>query len=169
MKRVLSLDTLLDYTDWERQKWFSVLRQRGDSVLEISAGPHGDGRFTSIGEIIRHIVSAETRYMQRLLNRPLTDTASLPASNANDLARQGEESRRELRALLETFPTDQWDISREFVLMDITLRATPRKIITHILLHEIRHWAQIATLLRLQGIRDDFHDFLFGPDRSVRT
>lgn len=164
MKLILSLDTLLDYTDWERQKWFSVLRQRSDSVLEISAGPHGDGRFTSIGEIIRHIFSAETRYVQRLLNPPLTDTAILPASNADGLARQGEASRCGLRALIETFPADQWDISRKFVLMDIPISATPRKIVTHVLLHEIRHWAQIATLLRLQGIRDDFHDFLFSPD-----
>jgi len=30
-------------------------------------------------------------------------------------------------------------------------------------MHEIRHWAQIATLLRLQGLTDEFHDFLFSP------
>jgi len=28
-----------------------------------------------------------------------------------------------------------------------------------VLMHEIRHWAQIATLLRT----DEFHDFLFSP------
>ena len=33
----------------------------------------------------------------------------------------------------------------------------------HILLHEIRHWAQIATLLRVSGLTGEFHDFLFSP------
>jgi hypothetical protein len=32
-----------------------------------------------------------------------------------------------------------------------------------VLLHEIRHWAQIATLLRHNGIKGDLHDFLFSP------
>ncbi|PYV21615.1 MAG: hypothetical protein DMG27_20285 [Acidobacteria bacterium] len=41
--------------------------------------------------------------------------------------------------------------------------ATPRKIVIHILLHEIRHWAQIATLLRVSGLTGEFHDFLFSP------
>jgi uncharacterized damage-inducible protein DinB len=47
--------------------------------------------------------------------------------------------------------------------MNSILKATPKKIVTHVLLHEIRHWAQIATLLRLTGVTDDFHDFLFSP------
>jgi uncharacterized damage-inducible protein DinB len=34
-------------------------------------------------------------------------------------------------------------------------------IIVHVLVHEIRHWAQIATLLRLNGVTGEFHDFLF--------
>ncbi|HEV2422267.1 MAG TPA: DinB family protein [Candidatus Acidoferrales bacterium] len=43
-------------------------------------------------------------------------------------------------------------------------RPTPSgKIVTHVLLHEIRHWAQIATLLRLHGLKDELHDFIFTP------
>jgi len=30
-------------------------------------------------------------------------------------------------------------------------------------LHEIRHWAQIGTLFRLNGLTIEFHDFLFSP------
>ena len=41
--------------------------------------------------------------------------------------------------------------------------ASPRKIVTHVLLHEVRHWAQIATLFRLNGLKVDFHDSLFSP------
>jgi hypothetical protein len=30
-------------------------------------------------------------------------------------------------------------------------------------MHEIRHWAQFGTLLRLNGLKGEFHDFLFSP------
>jgi hypothetical protein len=32
------------------------------------------------------------------------------------------------------------------------LTVTPRKIVVNVLLHETRHWAQIATLLRFNGL-----------------
>ena len=69
----LSLSDLLDYTDWERQKWHAWFLQHGADVLKISAGPHGDGRFGAVGELVRHIFSAEKRYVERLSDRSLTD------------------------------------------------------------------------------------------------
>jgi hypothetical protein len=68
----LSVSDLIEYTDWERQQWYDWLRQHGDGVLEIGAGPHGDGRFGTVGELVRHISSAEKRYVDRLSGRPLT-------------------------------------------------------------------------------------------------
>jgi uncharacterized damage-inducible protein DinB len=47
--------------------------------------------------------------------------------------------------------------------MDNVFTITPRKIVVHILLHEMRHWAQIATLLRMNGFAGEMHDFLFSP------
>jgi uncharacterized damage-inducible protein DinB len=41
--------------------------------------------------------------------------------------------------------------------------ATPKKIVMHVLLNEIRHWAQIATLCRVNGLVVGFHDFLGSP------
>lgn len=37
------------------------------------------------------------------------------------------------------------------------------KIVIHVLIHEIRHWPQIATLLRVNGIVADVRDFIFSP------
>jgi uncharacterized damage-inducible protein DinB len=159
----LSLNELIEYTDWERSKWYKRLRSSGDSVLATSAGPHGDGRFQSIGDVIKHIFSAETRYVDRLSNRPLTDPASIPNDDLEGLFQFGGSSRTELRKFVEGFPAGDWDVPQEFTLMGNSLKATPRKIIVHVLIHEIRHWAQIATLLRLNGVAADFHDFLFSP------
>jgi uncharacterized damage-inducible protein DinB len=159
----LSLTELIDYTGWERGLWYEWLRQRGDQVLAISVGPHGDGRFQVIGDIIRHIFSAEKRYIERLLNQSLTDPAAIPHNSTEALFDFGRQSRRDLMSFVEQFPAQEWDSFRAFPLMNSILKATPKKIIVHTLMHEVRHWAQIGTLLRLQGLTGEFHDFLFSP------
>lgn len=159
----VSVNDLIEYTDWERQKWHDWFRQHGDSVLAISAGPHGDGRLQTVGELVRHIFSAEKRYADRLSGRPLTETASLPTGDIEALFRFSQQSRRELNEFVATYPAEAWDTPQEMKIMTYSLTTTPKKIVTHILMHEIRHWAQIGTLLRLNGLKGDFHDFLFSP------
>ena len=162
----LNLTDLVAYTDWERGKWHDWLRQRGDQVLETSAGPHGDGRFQSVGDLVRHIFGADKRYIEWLTGRPLTqltDLASIPNNNVEALFQFGQQSRKGLKDFVETFPAPEWDAPKEFKSPSLSGQVTPRKIVVHILLHEIRHWAQIATLFRLQGLADEFHDFLFSP------
>lgn len=161
----LSLNDLMDYTEWERQKWYDRLQQYGERVLKISAGPHGDGRFETVGDWVRHIFSAEKRYVERLSGQPLTDSASVPNDSIEALFRFGQLSRKGLKELVEKFPAQEWDAPRElkFANLKIVGEATPMKIVIHILMHEIRHWAQIATLLRLNGLRGEFHDFLASP------
>jgi uncharacterized damage-inducible protein DinB len=159
----LGLSDLMDYTEWERQKWHDRLRQEGNEILKTSAGPHGDGRFATLGELIRHIFSAETRYVDRLSGRTIIDTGSVPTDSLDALFELGQQSRKSLKDFIETFPVQEWDVPQELKLMNSSLKATPRKIVVHVLLHEIRHWAQIATLLRLTGVTDGFHDILFSP------
>lgn len=159
----LSLNDLLEYTHWERERWHSSLREHGGPALAIPTGPHGDGRLKHVGDVIRHIFSAEQRYVERLLGRPLTDPASIPNHDLEALFQFGQHSRKAFLQLLQTFPGEQWDGPREYKILDFVANVTPRKIAVHILMHEIRHWAQIATLLRLNGVPVEFHDFLFSP------
>src|ERR1700675_1123343 len=159
----LTLDDLMDFTAWEREKWDKWFREHGDEVLKISAGPHGDGRFTTVGELMKHMFSAEKRYIDRLSGRALTDTGSIPNDNIDAISQFGEQSRKGLKEFVETFPAQEWDVPQQHKIQNSVLIMTPRKIVVHILLHEIRHWAQIATLLRLNGLVDDFHDILFSP------
>jgi uncharacterized damage-inducible protein DinB len=158
----LSVNDLLEYTDWERQRWHSWLQQHGKDALELSYGPHGDGRFATVGDVIKHIFGAEKRYVERLYNQPLTDAASIP-NTIQALFEFSQQSRAEFKQLLETFPAQEWDTQREFKILTFVARVTPRKIAVHVLMHEIRHWAQFATLFRLNGYKVDFNDFLFSP------
>jgi uncharacterized damage-inducible protein DinB len=158
----LSVQDLMEYTEWERAKWLDRLNRHGQPVLEISAGPHGDGRFQTIGDLVKHIFAAEKRYVERLLEKPLTEASTIPNDVAG-LFEFGRQSRNDLKALIASLPAEKWDAQREFKILSFVARVSPKKIVLHVLMHEIRHWAQIATMLRLQGMVDEFHDFLVSP------
>ncbi|HWZ97446.1 MAG TPA: DinB family protein [Candidatus Dormibacteraeota bacterium] len=171
MSAGVSLIELIEFTDWERSMWHDWLRERSDKVLGISLGPHGDGRMQNIGDLVKHIFIAEKHHVERLSDRPLTDTNLIPNDSVEELFRFGQRSRKDLRDFVETHPAEDWEDSREFEIMGKIVSVTPRKFIVHILTHEIRHWAQIATMLRLNGLTGGFPDFLFSPVMSggVRT
>lgn len=59
----------------------------------------------------------------------------------------------------------------EFSIVNTVVPVTPRKIALHVLTHEIRHWAQVGTILRLQGRTGQFQALLFSPalGGTVRT
>jgi uncharacterized damage-inducible protein DinB len=158
----IDASVLMNYTDWEREKWHEWIGQHGE-CLKTSVGPHGDNRFQTVGDVVKHIFSAETRYVERLSEKPLTDTASLSNDNLEALFGFGQQSRKALAEFIRTFPAEQWDILMDFDFFGNLLKATPKKMIIHVLLHEVRHWAQIATLFRVTGLKVDFHDFLFSP------
>jgi len=159
----LSLNYLLEYTEWERGKWREWLGKQGAAALKTSAGANGDGRFHTVGDLIRHMFSAEKRYVDRLSGRALTETSVVPNDEIEALFGFGERSRNDLRDFLGGYPEALWDLPQDHKIVNSVLTVTPRKIVVHILLHEMRHWAQIATLFRLNGLTDDFHDFLFSP------
>lgn len=95
---------MLEYTEWLRQQWNDWLRKNGDQVLKISAGSHGDGRFETVGELVRHIFSAEKRYIERLSEEPLSNTSSLPHDSTEALFQFGDQSRKKLRNLSRRSP-----------------------------------------------------------------
>jgi uncharacterized damage-inducible protein DinB len=162
----LSVNDLIEYTDWERSIWREFLRRRGDGILKIGVGSNGDGRFQSVGDLVRHIFSAEERYLDRLNGREPTDPSHVASDSVEALFDFGIQSRKHLQEFIATFPTERWDEEMELKLMNSTIRATPRKIIFHVLIHEVRHWPQVATLLRLNGIVAEFRDFIFSPVMS---
>ena len=63
---------------------------------------------------------------------------------------------------MQDLDDDVADQERSFVLLDQQqYRLTPRKLLFHILLHELRHWAQIALALRVAGIEPPGEHDLF--------
>ena len=129
----------------------------------LSTGDHADGRFTTVGQVVKHIFGAELRYVQRLKGEPLSDLAEVPADQVDELFRKGDESRQRLKQLLATMSGDQWEVPRQFTILSYQVTATPKKIIAHTLMHEVRHWAQLATVCRMNGHTVDGQDLLASP------
>jgi uncharacterized damage-inducible protein DinB len=159
----ISLSEPMEFTGWERSQWRERLSVHGDAALGTSVGPHGDGRIATVGELIKHIFIAEKHHVDRLSNRPITNVSTIPGDSVQEVFAFGERSRRDLAAFVAAEPADDWDAPREYNINGKMVSVTPRKFIAHILLHEVRHWAQVATILRLHGITGSFPDFLFSP------
>src|SRR5215467_6641108 len=94
-------NVLIGYTDWERQEWHDWLEHHSEA-LKTSMGPHGDNQ--SVGDVVKHIFSAEKRYIERLSDEPLTDTASIPNDNLEALFELAQQSRQALKGFIESFP-----------------------------------------------------------------
>ena len=163
MSPSLALEDLVGYTTWQRSLWHAWFTQKGPAPLAVTTGDHGDGRFPTVGGLIRHIFSSELRYAERIAGLPLTDTSVVAVDDADALFLLGAAGRTRFRGLIATLPDELWTFPFEFPLLNSTVRSTPRKVVLHVLTHEIRHWAQVATLLRLQGWTADRHDLLFSP------
>ena len=70
--------------------------------------------------------------------------------------------RRELDQFVSTLDEGEADELRPFVVREQTYQMTSRKLLFHCLLHEIRHWAQIALAVRLAGFEPPGnHDLFF--------
>ena len=150
---------LLRYSQEERDKWRAWFAAHPDAIdLEVQPG----GRYPTVGSLIDHIFLVERRHLQRLNGAPLDSKTGLTARNAPPLFDYGASVRRELEQFVSTLDDDDANEPRTFTVQsggDFVL--TPRKLLFHILLHETRHWAQIALAVRRAGLEPPGQHDLF--------
>ena len=146
MPLTISFDELLRYTNGERDKW---RRWLGDNPDAMDARVQPGARFLTVGKLIDHIFLVERRHLQRLTEQPTSEKTGLTGNNAAPLFDYGASVRRELEQYVADLDDDVADQMRTFEVRDELWQMTPRKLLFHILLHETRHWAQIALAVRL--------------------
>lgn len=160
----LSFDELLRYTNGERDKWRAWLVAH-PTAMDAPVQP--GGRLPTVGKLVDHIFLVERRHLQRLAGDPVSDATGLTGNNVPPLFDYAASVRRELDQFLSGLDDDVAEEERTFVVASGPATLTPRKLLFHILLHETRHWAQIALAVRLAGFEPPGeHDLFFS--RAMR-
>jgi uncharacterized damage-inducible protein DinB len=147
------------YTQEERDKWRTWFVAHPEAIeVELQAG----GRYPTVGSLIDHIFLVERRHLQRLRGTALDTKTGLSGLNAPPLFDYGASVRRELEQLVDQIDEDDANQPRTFTVQSGDFVLTPRKLLFHILMHETRHWAQIAYAIRRAGLEPPGdHDLFF--------
>lgn len=144
----LSLDELLAWNAEERAKWQPWLRAH-PAALNVPVQP--GGRFPTVGALIDHIFLVEVRHTQRLQGKELPTESGVPAGDLDALFAYAARGREGVRQFLTTVRIDDLDQPRDVRVASGVYRLSPRKLLFHMVLHEVRHWAQIAAAVRMAG------------------
>lgn len=150
MTVAVSLLSLLAYSDFERKKWRDWLEANPERIrLPFQPG----GRFPDIASLFDHLFLVERRHLSRLEGAVPPNETGIASGDVRALFDYADLVRADFRAYLDTL--DDAMAGQPIVLTglqssgDITM--SRRRLTTHILLHEIRHLAQIAYAARLAG------------------
>ena len=154
----LRYDTLLELTSTEHHRWHDWFIERPQAW----AVPFATGRMATIGGVVMHIFGVELRYAQRLLDEEVTQWEDFRQTSIEDVFELGDLARGQLVHFLTTAPEAELDRVLNFQTLTAGLvSASKYKIASNVFLHGIRHWAQVATVLRQNGFGDQWsHDML---------
>jgi uncharacterized damage-inducible protein DinB len=161
----LTIDELLAYTDEERGKWEQWFAAHGNEPLKLSVPMDVH---PNIGALIIHCLWAELFYAHWMRGDVLTPERmkaindSLAADQADQVFAFGHAERKALREAISEYTEKDWEKTHEVEGPGFRLEGSARKLIAHILVHEIRHWAQVAVTVRQHGLAPPGeHDLLF--------
>jgi uncharacterized damage-inducible protein DinB len=116
---------------------------------------------STVGGLLQHVVAVELRYAERLAGLPATEYAAIAFDSAEEIYATHQRAVALFRKQLES--NVDWDERIEFATRSMgSARSSRKSILFHALLHSIRHYAQLATLVRQQGIKPGWPmDYLF--------
>ncbi len=158
MSTGVSFDVLLAYLDEEAGKWGRWFAENPEAFeVNIDVANVGDAR-----GLVHHIFAVEQLYVKRLRNEPPITPDQVPREPATALFAVGRQARTDLRSIANDKGDTGLDETYTFKTLtygDIT--ASYRKCLTQVIVHSIRHWAQLATALRQAAFKQPWgHDFL---------
>jgi uncharacterized damage-inducible protein DinB len=146
----LTFAELLAYNEGERAKWDEWFRRQDAAVF--SSRLHTTRAFATAWDLLDHMFVVEQRHLQRLRSEyPLPETSGVTRADWAGLMSYAANTRRELIESVEATPAAQADEPRPVPIWGEPRMITPRKLVFHVLLHEIRHWAQISLAVRNAG------------------
>jgi uncharacterized damage-inducible protein DinB len=154
----LRYETLLEHTSTEQHRWHDWFVERPKAW----AVPFATGRMATVGGVVTHIFAVELRYAQRLLDQEVTSWEDFRQTSIEDVFELGDHARGQLVQFLTSARESELDRVLTFQTLTAgTVSASKHKIASNVFLHGIRHWGQIATVLRQNDFADQWsHDLL---------
>ncbi|MHB1743970.1 MAG: DinB family protein [Acidobacteriaceae bacterium] len=138
------------------QTWFAA----NPAALDLPCAIYNSG---TVRGLVKHIFAVELRHSQRLNGEDVTAYEAIPVGSLDDLVAVHAQAMQNLRRFLAS--ANDAALQEVIALQTVsagTLHASRRKLFAHILLHSMRHWAQLSSLLREAGYKTDWpKDFLF--------
>ena len=144
----LTAEEVLAWLEKTSAGWRELLQQN-PTLLNAPCDIAGN---KTVGGLLQHIVAVELRYAERLAGLPATDYANVPYDSAAAIYATHDRAIQLYRQ--EILRDLDWNERIEFVTRSMgPARASRKAVLFHAMLHSIRHYAQLATLVRLQGVK----------------
>jgi uncharacterized damage-inducible protein DinB len=152
-----TLSGLIGWNRAESRRWHAWFTAHPAAL----AVPMGAGAGT-VRQAIHHTFAVDLRYGRRLVGLPVPAFEHIEAGTTDELFALAEQAYGLLDGWLAQATSADLDRVHTFMTLSAgEQRATARKILVHCCTHHVRHWAQIATMLRVGGQKSDWpHDFL---------
>jgi uncharacterized damage-inducible protein DinB len=155
----LSAERLMQWLEKTSVEWRALI----EAHPELLAQPCDIAGTHTMGELLQHIVAVELRYAERLAGQPVSDYADVPFDSAASIYATHERAmglvRQQLRADVD------WNERLEFKTRAMgTVQSSRHTVLFHLMLHGIRHYAQLATLARHAGVKPDWPMDYFAMD-----
>jgi uncharacterized damage-inducible protein DinB len=111
---------------------------------------------TTVAGLVQHIVAVELRYAERLSDLPQTDYSGIPFDSAEALYNTHDRAMQLIQSL-DRHNESWWLETIQFQTRSAgTLQAQRKVILFHLLMHSIRHYAQLATIARKHEIAPEW-------------
>jgi uncharacterized damage-inducible protein DinB len=155
----IALEELLADNEASTRKWQAWFAAN-PAALDLPCAIYNSG---TVRGLVKHIFAVELRHSQRLNGEDVTAYEAIPVGSLDDLVAVHAQATQNLRRFLAS--ANDAALQEVIALQTVsagTLHASRRKLFAHILLHSMRHWAQLSSLLREAGYKTDWpKDFLF--------
>ena len=163
MSLAFRIEELLDYSDHERGKWRQwIAADPARLALPFQPG----GRFPTVGSMLDHTFLVERRHLSRLEGATPPDSTGIAPTDGEALFDYADLVRADLRKYVADLDDTRALETLTFTpLTGGSVTMTRRKLVMHIVVHELRHLGQVALAARMTGHEPPGrHDFFYYPD-----
>jgi uncharacterized damage-inducible protein DinB len=142
-------------TEAKCQAWFEAHPQALELLCDVAGSK-------TVAELVHHIFVVQLRHSQRLLGEPVHGYDNDPVIDPEALfalAKEGDSNLR--RFIAQAGEVYANEVIHFTIRSGRQLSVSRRKLFVHVIIHNIRHWAQVSTLLRQNGLHPGWGaDFL---------